>query len=170
MKCKKITIQLWNFSLIALLVCLLFLAGTTLAWYEEVVNNIGNSISATTFDLEIDMSLLTDEEEQPIQDFTIPLNVGTYNVDIKKSDEVLTNGFCLITITFQETELSKRYYTLVNDVISFNLILDETAVITFSPHWGTFGDYHDIYSEYLPLTVVLDNQGVLSLGTLSTEN
>ena len=118
-------------SAAGIVLCMICLAGFTWAWFSASLVNEGNSIQATSYNLNVSVKDENQEDISP-QDGVYCLTDGPYTVTLQASEDGASTGYCKI-IKIDD----KDYYTdQIKRGETFILTICESGRYTFTAMWG----------------------------------
>ena len=152
-------------SVVGILVCIACLCSSTFAWFTTTQDSSQNTITSGTFDHEIKIEITSagSGETIAVTDGAVQsctLDRGkSYVVTLTPTDATTVKGYCVIKI--DGVEYHTDTYGAVSEgslkVRTFKLTIpegDDTAKVTFKPHWGIAAEKHVWDGETLTHTVV----------------
>lgn len=132
-------LQLLMPSFAGIIVCMIFLAGSTWAWFSASISTTPQTITAADYDIEVS---ITDQDGEPVA-LTEQLTENTeYKITLTASGTAKQfGGYCIIK--GGDTTL----YTgqvFPNETKTFTFTPKETAEYTFASVWGKYSGDADI--------------------------
>lgn len=129
-------------SFLGMILCMVFLAGTTWAWFSASVQTQPQTIEAANYDITV---VVKDGNNQPLEktekgyllsanaEYTITLTAGGTAKEF--------GGYCIV-----RCEEATLYTTQLRpgDTLPFTLIPEKEGIYTFTGVWGSYSDKPDI--------------------------
>ena len=157
-KTKKITDKAFTrfvaTSVFGILVCIACLCSSTFAWFTTTQDSGPNTITSGVFDHDIKIEIASADggdtvelTDGGVQACTLDRG-ASYVVTLTPTDATTVKGYCVITI--DDIDYHTDTYGAVSEgslkILTFTLTVpdgdDDTATVTFRPHWGIAAEKH----------------------------
>lgn len=135
-------------SLLSIILCMFFMAGTTWAYFMASIPPSTHPIQAANFDISVEMNATENSSS------ILPKENGTYSLEASKTYSVTltaqgsaATGYCTIFLYMDGNTSSNKYYTdqiAHNESLTFVVKSDQNINCSFVPCWGTYAGTYDV--------------------------
>ncbi len=181
---EKVLYQRIAFTVVCILAYLSAMGFTAYAFFTTSVTSSSNTITAATYAM--DCKITPKDGSEPFEEYSISCGEQDafpkeyeIRISIDKQNNTAATGFCVVEVLKGGTTKPIVYHTaqIWNEEsekegksrsLTFTLILNEGATVTFTPHWGTSSHYAEYEDSGKDGELYIEAGEVVTVGDLKT--